>query len=263
MSDVSTATGSGGRRRIVAVSHKTYLDYATTLSWLEAAAEGGRVEGGRAEELDVVVFPVAPALPAAVSLGAQGAFVVGAQDVSDRPAGAFTGELPAQLLAEMGVGYVEIGHAERRFLFAESAEVIGRKVQQSLAHGLVPLVCVGEGRLGDTNPIDAEQAVDLAGGQLAEVLPLLPYDCPVVVAYEPVWAIGAEEPAPVEHVRTVAAGLRSLLEPYEAARVIYGGTAGPGLFSQLSGAVDGLFLGRRAHDPGAFAEVLAEVASAS
>ena len=258
-----TGPGRGGRRRIVAVSHKTYLGYASTLSWLEAAATAGSGSAsGGPGDLDVVVFPVAPALPAAVSLGAGGAFAVGAQDVSDRPAGAFTGELPAQLLAEMGVGYVEIGHAERRFLFAESDEVIGRKVQQSLAHGLIPLVCVGEGRLGDTTPIDASQAVELAGGQLTEVLRLLPYECPVVVAYEPVWAIGADEPAPVEHVRTVAAGLRSLLEPFPAARVIYGGTAGPGLFTQLSGATDGLFLGRRAHDPAAFAEVLVEVASA-
>ena len=262
MAEEGVGPGAGGRRRIVAVSHKTYLGYATTLSWLEAAGSEGRASEGRAEGLDVVVFPVAPALPAAVSLGAGGAFSVGAQDVSERPAGAFTGELPAQLLAEMGVGYVEIGHAERRFLFGESAEVIGRKVQQSLAHGLVPLVCVGEGRLGDTTPIDAEQAVRLAGGQLAEVLELLPNECPVVAAYEPVWAIGADEPAPVEHVRTVTARLRSLLEPFPAARVIYGGTAGPGLFSQLSGAVDGLFLGRRAHDPAAFAEVLAEVIAA-
>ncbi len=209
-----------------------------------------------------MVFPVAPALPAAVALGAASHLAVGAQDVSDRPPGAFTGELPAALLAELGVGYVELGHAERRYLFGETGDLIARKVDVSVEHGLVPLICVGEGRLGDTTPVGAEAAVAAAGKQLAEVLDRLPDTSAFVVAYEPVWAIGADQPAPVEHVRTVAAGLRGMLDGFPQARLIYGGTAGPGLFAELSTAVDGLFLGRRAHDPAAFAEVLAEVASA-
>jgi triosephosphate isomerase len=166
------------------------------------------------------------------------------------------------LLAEIGVRYVEIGHAERRYLFGETADLITRKVDVSLEHGLVPLVCVGEGRLGDTTPVEPEAAIAEAGAQLAEVLDRLPRSSPLVVAYEPVWAIGADQPAPVDHVRAVAAGLRGMLDGFSSARLIYGGTAGPGLFSQLATAVDGLFLGRRAHDPAAFAEVLAEVAAA-
>jgi triosephosphate isomerase len=157
---------------------------------------------------------------------------------------------------------VEIGHAERRYLFGETADLITRKVDVSLEHGLVPLVCVGEGRLGDTTPVEPEAAVAEAGAQLAQVLYRLPGSSPFVVAYEPVWAIGADQPAPVDHVRAVAAGLRRMLDGFSSARLIYGGTAGPGLFSQLATAVDGLFLGRRAHDPAAFAEVLGEVASA-
>lgn len=249
--------GSGGRRRIVAVGQKTYLGYAQTLAWLEAATESVRTYGSA---VDVVVFPVAPALPAAVELGRRSRIAVGAQDVSDRPPGAFTGELPAALLAEVGVTYVEIGHAERRYLFGETAELIARKVAVAVEHGLTPLVCVGEGRLGETTPIEVEDAVAQAGEQLSQVLDSMPAASPFVVAYEPVWAIGAEQPAPVDHVRTVAEALRSMLGGYLEARVIYGGTAGPGLFAELSGAVDGLFLGRRAHDPAAFAQVLAEVA---
>jgi triosephosphate isomerase len=250
---------AGVRRRIVAVGQKTYLGYAQTLAWLEAAAETGRRFG---HDVDLVVFPVAPALPAAVELGRRAQLAVGAQDVSTRPAGAFTGELPAALLAELGVGYVEIGHAERRFLFGDTADVVRAKTRAAVAHGLVPLLCVGEGRLGDTTMIDPPDAIEQAGGQLEEVLDLLPPDRGLVVAYEPVWAIGADQPAPVEHVRAVAAGLRSLLQDHPGARLIYGGTAGPGLFSALGGVTDGLFLGRRAHDPAAFAEVLAEVAGA-
>ena len=245
------------RRRIVAVGQKTYLGYARTRAWLEAAVETGRRFG---PEVNLVVFPVAPALPLAVELGTAAGLAIGAQDVSAQPPGAFTGELPAALLAEIGVRYVELGHAERRFLFGEQADVIRAKTEISVAHGLLPLLCVGEGTLGDTTPVDAPDAVEQAGAQLTEVLDLLPAELPFVVAYEPVWAIGADQPAPVEHVRAVASGLRSLLEGHPAARLIYGGTAGPGLFEAISEATDGLFLGRRAHDPAAFAAVLSEVA---
>ena len=246
------------RRRIVAVGHKTYLGYGRTRAWLEAATDAGRRFG---DEVDLVVFPVAPALPLAVELGTAASLAVGAQDVSAQPPGAFTGELPAALLAEIGVRYVELGHAERRFLFGEQADLIRAKTEISVAHGLLPLLCVGEGTLGDTTPVPPAAAVEQAGAQLTEVLDLLPAELPFVVAYEPVWAIGADEPAPVEHVREVASGLRSLLDGHPAARLIYGGTAGPGLFGAISEATDGLFLGRRAHDPAAFAEVLAEVAA--
>jgi triosephosphate isomerase len=256
---LAEAGPAAARRRIVAVGQKTYLGYARTLTWLDAAAETGRRFG---PDVDVVVFPVAPALPAAVERGRASGLQVGAQDVSTRPAGAFTGELPAALLAELGVTHVEVGHAERRYLFGDRADVVRAKVAASVEHGLVPLLCVGEGVLGDTTPIDAPAAVDQAGAQLVEVLDLLPTDVPFVVAYEPVWAIGADQPAPVDHIREVAAGLRALLEPFPAARLIYGGTAGPGLFAELSDAVDGLFLGRRAHDPAAFADVVAEVVAA-
>ena len=245
------------RRRIVAVGQKTYLGYSRTRDWLQAATETGRRLGG---EVDLVVFPVAPALPLAVELGSDAGLAVGAQDVSAQPPGAFTGELPAALLAEIGVRYVELGHAERRFLYGEQADVIRAKTEISVAHGLLPLVCVGEGKLGETTPVPAAAAVEQAGAQLGEVLDLFPAELPFVVAYEPVWAIGADQPAAVEHVQEVASGLRSLLGGHPAARLIYGGTAGPGLFEAISEATDGLFLGRRAHDPAAFAEVLSEVA---
>jgi len=164
------------------------------------------------------------------------------------------------LLAEIGVGYVEVGHAERRYLFAETAELVNRKLAAGLQHGLVPLVCVGEGRLGKTTPPKVEAAVEEAGRQLDQALGQLAESAEFAVAYEPVWAIGAERPAGVEHIRAVAAGLREQLSAYPSARLIYGGTAGPGLFAELSDAVDGLFLGRRAHDPAAFAAVVGEVA---
>lgn len=244
------------RRRVVAVGLKSYLGYAQTLDWL-AALPGLLAEvAGR---VDVVVLPVAPALPRAVDAGREAGFAVGAQDVSDRPPGAYTGEVPAALLRELGVRYVEVGHAERRGLFGEGDDRVAAKTAAAVGQGLVPLVCVGEGRLGETSPTEPARAAAESIAQLDRTLAAVPVDVPVLVAYEPVWAIGAAEPAPVEHVRTVAAALRQRLEEYPAARLVYGGTAGPGLFPQLSDAVDGLFLGRRAHDPRALGQVLSEV----
>ena len=252
------STGQG-RRPLVAVGQKSYLTYADTLAWLDAAV-GTAQEF--ADRVDVVVFPVAPALPVAVRVS-RGLFQVGAQDVSDQPPGAYTGELPAALLREIGVTHVEIGHAERRFLFGEHPDVTARKTAMAVQNGLTPLICVGEGGLGESTPVPVDEAVRETSYQLESLLPTLSPDLPFVVAYEPVWAIGAEHPAPVEHVRVVIDGLRHALAGYRTARVIYGGTAGPGLFAELSGVTDGLFLGRRAHDPSAFAAVLAEVASGS
>lgn len=241
----------------MAVGLKAYLGYQQTLEWLAAVVESA---APYREQVDLVVFPVAPALAPAVELARQAGFAVGAQDVSHKPAGAFTGETPAALLAELGVSYVEIGHAERRFLLGENTDLIVRKVEAAVANGLIPLICVGEGRMGDTQPVDSTTAVEASIAQLEEVLPALHDLGPFVVAYEPVWAIGAEQPAPVDHVRVVAAGLRQRLAPFPAARLVYGGTAGPGLFTDLDHATDGLFLGRRAHDPTALAAVLSEVA---
>lgn len=243
------------RRRIVAVSHKAYLSHARTLAWLDAVAPACREVRDR---VDVVVLPVAPELPAAVERS-PGAYEVGAQDVSEHPAGAYTGEVPAELLAEIGVGYVEVGHAERRFGFGETAQVIGRKLGQTVAHGLLPLLCVGEGELGDTAPMHPDTAASEVTEQVREGLAELPPDLAFVVAYEPVWAIGADQPAGVAHILAVSTALREQLSAFPAARLIYGGTAGLGLFAELGGAVDGLFLGRRGHDPAAFGAVLAEV----
>lgn len=257
MGSVGQPSSARRGRRLVAVGQKAYLGYAETLTWLDAAVDTAREF---ADQVEIVVFPVAPALPVAVRVG-EGLFGVGAQDVSERPAGAFTGELPATLLREIGATYVEIGHAERRFLFGEHPDVTASKTAMAVESGLTPLICVGEGGLGETTPLPVDEAVRETTYQLESLLATLPAELPFVIAYEPVWAIGADQPAPVEHVRLVADGLRRTLEGHPVARVIYGGTAGPGLFAQLGGATDGLFLGRRAHDPSSFASVVAEVAA--
>ncbi len=244
---------------MVAVGLKTYLGWTQTTQWLDAVAASCARFGS---QLDIVVLPTAPLLPHAVATGRRSGFQVGAQQISEHPPGAFTGELPAALLQELGVSYAEIGHAERRSLFGETLDVVRAKVAACQAAGLTPLLCVGEGLLGHTAVTPAAEAATQTCRQLAEALADCDRAAPLLVAYEPVWAIGAQQPAPMEHVRVVAAAIREKLRPYPAARLIYGGTAGPGLFAGIEDFVDGLFLGRRSHDPAAFNTTLSEVARA-
>lgn len=243
----------------VGVSLKTYFGHERARAWFDDVA--GRVrehDAVRSGEVALFVTPtylqVLPALAAFAGTPVR----VGGQDVSAHPAGAFTGEVTATELAEVGATIAEIGHAERRRLFGETDEVVAAKVSAALAAGLTPLLCIGESERQD--PADAAAA---AAAQLRSALADAPAGA-VILAYEPVWAIGAPEPAPHDHVRVVASALRASLGA-DAARagsvVIYGGAAGPGLLTALGDAVDGVFLGRFAHDPDALVSVLDEASA--
>jgi triosephosphate isomerase len=185
---------------------------------------------------------------------------VGAQDLHWEDTGPFTGEVSGAELAEVGCTMVEVGHAERRSLFGETDEIVARKTLAALRNGLAPVLCIGEPERGAP-----EQAAALCIRQLESAL--APARASAVggrllVAYEPVWAIGAAEPATPEHVTAVCRTLRDHLdgdESFPGARVIYGGSAGPGLLPRIAADVDGMFLGRFAHDPSAVRRILDEV----
>jgi len=151
---------------------------------------------------------------------------LGAQDVSEFEAGAYTGEVSAGMLAEFGCRYVIVGHSERRALFGEDDAVVGRKARAALAHGLVPIVCVGE-TLAER---DEGRVMAVIDRQLAAVLDALGVAAmaQVVVAYEPVWAIGTGRSASVEQVGEVHAAIRSWLAGQgvaaAAVRLLYGGS---------------------------------------
>ncbi|MGY4858780.1 triose-phosphate isomerase family protein [Cryobacterium sp. AP23] len=234
----------------VFVSTKTYLGYAQSLAWLERVrALVGERPWVAQSNLQIAVFPTFPVIPAAVELFAASPISVGAQNVSIE-AGPITGEVTAGLLAEIGAGYAEIGHAERRALAHESDEDIASKVQASVAAGLIPLLCVGEPTRQST-----ADAVTVVLGQIESAIALTGPDISLVLAYEPVWAIGASRPADAGFVNEVVSALHDRMpRPWP---VLYGGSAGPGLLADLP-AVSGLFLGRFAHDPDNFARVLDE-----
>jgi triosephosphate isomerase len=233
----------------IGASTKAYLGYAQTLRWLDGIAEAVRARPALSNACVVpFVIPSFPLLPAAVERLAGLGVRVGAQAVAEAD-GPLTGEVPAGMLAELGVTLAEIGHAERRARFGETDAVVARKVRAAVDAGISPLLCVGE-----PERATPEAAASFCAGQARAALGARSVD-DMMIAYEPVWAIGAPQPADPDHVNRVVAALRAALGSHVP--VIYGGSAGPGLLSALP-AVDGLFLGRFAHDPASFALVLDE-----
>jgi L-erythrulose 1-phosphate isomerase len=240
---------------LVGVSTKMYLGYRDSLDWLaQLRHEVDARPALAAGRVVPFVIPSFPVLVAAAELLAGSPLLLGAQNCgwADGP---WTGEVAPSMLAELGVRLVEIGHAERRRHFGEDDAMVALKTRAADDAGLTPLLCVGE--TGRAQPAAAadhvyaqiESAVDgdwdLAGR--------------LVVAYEPVWAIGAAEPAGADYVSDVIRRLRDLLAAAGVPElpVIYGGSAKPGLLPTLDG-VSGLFLGRFAHDPANFGRVLDE-----
>ncbi|MBO2947274.1 triose-phosphate isomerase [Burkholderia pseudomallei] len=169
----------------------------------------------------------------------------GAQDVSAHEQGAFTGEVAAGMVAEFGAAYAIVGHSERRAYHGESNEIVAAKAQRALAAGLTPVVCVGE-TLAEREAGATERGV---GVQLAAVLAVLSQDeaARIVVAYEPVWAIGTGRSATAEQAQQVHAFLRGRLAAKGAERVslLYGGSVkadnAAELFSQPD--IDGGLIG--------------------
>ncbi|MGC5224246.1 triose-phosphate isomerase family protein [Micromonospora sp. DT81.3] len=242
-------------RVTVGVSLKMYFGHREARAWFARVAElAARHPAVSSGSVEFFVIPTYLQIARAVEAFQGTPTIIGAQDAATEDSGAFTGEVSAAELAEVGVGVVEIGHAERRRLFGDTDAVVRAKTHAALRNGLRPVLCVGETERSEP-PLAAARTV----AQLVDALEGAPAG-PLIVAYEPVWAIGAPEPAPVAHIRTVTLALRDAVTDRPGTSVIYGGSAGPGLLSALGDAVDGLFLGRFAHDPVALEAVLDEAA---
>jgi len=243
---------------LVGVSLKMYFGHHQSLDWCAQVAELSRTHAGVASgAVELFVIPGYLSVPAAVEIFADGPVLVGAQDLATADTGAFTGEVSGVELAEVGARVVEVGHAERRRLFGETDDIVNQKTIAALRNELAPVLCIGESVKSD--PVDA------AAESMRQVVSALA-DAPdgrVIVAYEPVWAIGAAEPAPADYIRAVCGILREAvreLDGRDGSAVIYGGSAGPGLLTQLGADVDGVFLGRFAHNTAALGRVLDEAA---
>lgn len=250
--------GTDGRVSFtIGVSHKMYFSHARTLEWCSAVADLCREHPATRDGLvDFFVLPTFLSLPAV--LASEPPYRVGAQDVATADSGPYTGEVSGAEIAELGGSLAEVGHAERRRLFGETSEMVAAKTAAALRNGLDVVLCLGE-------PVRTEStaAAALCVAQIESALSQARSEGlsgRVIAAYEPEWAIGAAEPAPIEHIADVCADLKAMAADDDRFQVdvIYGGSAGPGLLSEIHPAADGLFLGRFAHDPDAVRSILDE-----
>ena len=243
----------------IGVSLKMYFGYEQTLAWSRQVAEIVRQHPllKAYAHTTLFTFPSAPAIDGTLRAFDGTAMQVGAQNIAPAESGAWTGETSAAMVAEMGGKLVEIGHAERRRHFHEDEAVICRKVQLALENGLTPVICIGEPQ---QMPIaDAAAFAVQEASAIVHFVQQHDLTGDLIFAWEPQWAIGAPQPASAEYIQSVCAGLRTYLSSVAGNhRVIYGGSAGPGLLSELWPHVDGLFLGRFAHQPAAMQAILDE-----
>ena len=242
-------------RPLVGAGLKMFLGYAETIGYLrELAASAAEFDG-----VSVFVLPSFPVLAAARELLAGSPVRYGAQDAHWEESGAYTGCVSPAVLRELGCTFVEVGHAERRHLFGESDEMVARKALAAVRCGLEPIVCVGEEHETDG------AAATIVGDQAAAVLAPLPSAADVVIAYEPVWAIGAETAADPERVAGVVAEVRRRAAGRDGdLRILYGGSVRPGeIAGLLAAGVDGVFVGRAATAVSGLREVVESVRAAA
>jgi triosephosphate isomerase len=238
---------------LIGTSWKMNLTPSEAVDWFARAVPALEAVSDR----ELFVLPPFPAIPAAQAALRATSIGWGAQDVHPDDSGAHTGDVSAPMLADLGCRFVEIGHSERRRDHGEGDARIAGKVRAALRWNLTPIVCVGERRrtrFGDARAVITRQLRGALGG-------LHPADLDsVVVAYEPVWAIGVGAmAADPDHIVAAHSVIRRWLDRRggPGARVIYGGSvdvANAASIACLPG-VDGLFVGRAALDPEAFARI--------
>ncbi len=187
---------------------------------------------------------------------------LGAQDVSQHDSGAYTGEVSAEMLAKLGVAYVVVGHSERRQYHAETDEVVNAKATKVIEAGMTPIVCVGEGldirKEGNQVEYTLGQVRGCLQGLSAEQVAGL------VIAYEPVWAIGTGEVATPEDAQEVCGAIRGEVAALydqptaDAVRIQYGGSVKAGNVAQIMAQpdVDGALVGGASLDPTEFAAIV-------
>jgi len=246
------------RRPVIAGNWKMYKTQAETRAFFEAF----KPLVANSTHADIVIGAPFTALGAAVEAARGSAIAIAAQNVHWEKEGAFTGEVSVRMLSETGCRYVIIGHSERRQYFAETDGTVKKKVVAALEAGLTPIVCVGEllaqREAGQTEQVLERQFREGLGSLTSEQISR------IIVAYEPVWAIGTGRTATPELAAEAHRFLRQLAatqftrERSNALRILYGGSVKPdnikGLMAQTE--IDGALVGGASLDPQSFASIV-------
>lgn len=218
------------------------------------------------DSVDIVICPVFTALSEVYEVVQESNIAMGGQDAYWQDEGAFTGEVSCKMLKDAGCSYVIIGHSERRQFFGETNETVNRKVKAVLAHGLTPIMCVGES-LAER---EANKTFSVLQDHVANGLQGFSADDArkVIIAYEPVWAIGTGKTATPQQAQEAHAYIRGLLvkmfgkETGEAMRIQYGGSVKPENTVELMGQpdVDGALVGGASLKVDSFSQIVKSAA---
>jgi len=234
------------RRLFVAGNWKMNLDGDSAKALAEGVAAAAPADGAT---IDVLVCPPYPYLRSIGGAIDGSGVQLGAQNVYHEPSGAFTGEVSAGMLTDVGCDWVILGHSERRHVLGESDELINQKIKASLAAGLKVMLCVGE-LLSDREADKTEAVLDSQmAGSLAEISEADMKN--VAIAYEPVWAIGTGVTASKEQAESAHAYLRNWLssrynsQVADSTRILYGGSVKPDNAAELMSQenIDGVLVG--------------------
>jgi len=225
------------------------------LGWVEAYHRAADANA----PCDVLVCPPFTLLSSIAALCEGKAIEAGAQDCGLAVTGAYTGDVSAQMIADCGARYVIVGHSERRAGHGETSQAVCAKADAALSAGLIPIICVGE----MLDEREAGRAQDVVGEQLRASVPGSVTGADVIIAYEPVWAIGTGRSASAEDAQSMHAHIRKIWprDRAEALRILYGGSVKPDNSGEiLTGSdVDGALVGGASLDPECFASIVNSV----
>ena len=253
--------GQPGRKPLVAGNWKMHYNHFEALALVQKLAF--TLTGKDFDAADVVVLPPFTSLRSVQTLVAGDKLRIGygAQDISAHPDGAYTGEVSGRMLAKLGCQYVLAGHSERRRYHGEDDALIGAKVQAALQSGVAPVLCVGE-------TLEVRQAGEHIGHTLAQLdgaLSGIKADqlSPVVVAYEPVWAIGTGEIATPQDAQEMCGAIRDRISAGHTGalaagmRILYGGSVKPDNMAAIMAQpdIDGALVGGASLDAGEFVRI--------
>lgn len=245
------------RTPIIAGNWKMFKTVEQSVSFIEEVKGKAEVEG-----VESVICAPFTSLPALVEAVKGTSLKVGAQNMHWEDSGAYTGEISGEMLQALGIDYVIIGHSERRAYFAETDETVNKKVHAAFKYGITPIVCVGEnleereaGKTKDVCKVQTEAALEgLSSEQVAKV----------VIAYEPIWAIGTGKSSTAEDANDVISYIRELVadkygrEAADKIRIQYGGSVKPNNIREFMGQadIDGALVGGASLEPASYIELV-------
>lgn len=247
------------RKPIVGISMKTYQNnYAQALAYTNSLIH----KVGSEKDLDLMYFPSIGLLYSLAQAVNASSLQFGAQNIGTMVNGAQTGEFSLEILKEINGKYVELGHAERINLMNEDYNMIATKLKITLENNLIPVLCIGEStRFEEEEELEKELTRQLKNCLEKSLLMDLNS---LIIAYEPIWAIGAKESADPKYIwkshRIIRKILKKIISEESAnnIRIIYGGSVSKETTPNIiaSEDVDGVFVGRFGHDPDNFAEIV-------